>query len=116
MKLYPTDLAAATAAVAALPAALTAYRTRIETAAATLSVPDGSGPETALAVLTMHSAHADRVGRARDEVARLLADAGVPVRTIAGAMGSHHATVTAMVTRARGERAAEAAEAERDQA
>ncbi|SIC60677.1 Uncharacterised protein [Mycobacteroides abscessus subsp. abscessus] len=116
MKLYPTDLAVATAAVAALPAALAVWLRRMETAAAALSVPEDADLETVLAALTMHTSHADRVSRARDEVARLLADAGVPVRTVAGAMGSHHATVTAMVTRARGERVAEAAEAARGDA
>ncbi|SKM35938.1 Uncharacterised protein [Mycobacteroides abscessus subsp. abscessus] len=112
MKLYITDHAQALAAVAALPAAVAVWHRRMVTASACLTVPDGADLETVLAALSMHSAHADRVSRARDEVARLLADAGVPVRTIAGAMGAHHATVTGMVTRARGERAGDAAEAD----
>lgn len=112
MKLTTTNLAASAAAVSALPAALATYRTRLEIAAGTLNVPDGADLEAVRESLATHSAHADRVSRARDVIALLLSDAGVPVRTIAGAMGAHHATVTAMVTRARGERDGAAAEAE----
>lgn len=112
-RLVTTDLAAAGKAADALPAAMRRYASASAAAVIRLDdIPDGAPPSHALVLLAKESAQRKTVNDARADVLMLLADAGVPVRVIAEAMGMHHATVSSRIRDAVGKRIAAQAQAE----